>query len=79
MTDKVERRETSCYTYEVNMVVQIIAPTREEADSKLESEGGFVSMRAVTFKDFVPLYSGPEDQSKESDKVAKSEDEPEDA
>lgn len=76
MTDKVERRETSCYTYEVNMVVQILAPTREEADSKLESEGGFVSMRTVTFKDFVPLYSGPEDNSKKSDKVK---DEPEDA
>jgi hypothetical protein len=74
MADKVERRETSCFTYEVNMVVQILAPTREEADSKLESEGGFVSMRTVTFKDFVPLYSGPEDESKESDKT---EDKPE--
>lgn len=56
------------------MVVQILAPTREEADAKLEAEGGFVSMRTVTFKDFVPLYSGPKDESKKSDKA---EDEPE--
>jgi hypothetical protein len=79
MTDKVERRETSCFTYEVNMVVQILAQTREEADAKLESEGGFVSMRTVTFKDFVPLYSGPATDSKESDAPKTAEAEPEDA
>lgn len=70
MTDSVQRKETACFTYEVSMVVQILAPTREEADEKLEQEGGFVSMRTVTFKDFVPIYSGPssdpkKDKSKE--------------
>jgi hypothetical protein len=79
MTDKVERRETSCFTYEVNMVIQILAQTREEANAKLEAEGGFVSMRTVTFKDFVPLYSGPAADAKESETPEVPEAEPEDA
>lgn len=58
MADKVDRRETSCFTYEVNMVIQVLATSKEEADARLESEGGFVSKREVTFRDSVALYSG---------------------
>ena len=66
MTDIIQRKETACFTYEISMIVQVLAPTREEADERLEQEGGFVSMRTVTFKDFVPIYSGPTADPKES-------------
>jgi hypothetical protein len=49
-------KDTSCYTYEVTMVVQVLAPTKELADAKLEQEGGYVSKRSVVFKDSTLLY-----------------------
>jgi hypothetical protein len=49
-------KDTSCYTYEVTMVVQILAPTKELADAKLEQEGGYVSKRSVVFKNSTLLY-----------------------
>jgi hypothetical protein len=62
MTDKKANsiadmfKDTSCYTYEVTMVVQVLAPTKELADAKLEQEGGYVSKRSVVFKDSTLLY-----------------------
>lgn len=49
-------KDTSCYTYEVTLVVQILAPTKEIADMKLEQDGGYVSKRVVVFKDSTILY-----------------------
>jgi hypothetical protein len=40
------------------MIVQVLASDREQADARLEKEGGFVSKREVIFKDMVSLYSG---------------------
>jgi hypothetical protein len=62
MTDKKANsmanmfKDTSCYTYEVTMVVQVLAPNRELADAKLEQDGGYVSKRTVVFKDSTLLY-----------------------
>lgn len=41
--------KTSAYTYEVNLVVQVLASSREEADSLMETQGGHVSLRKVSF------------------------------
>ena len=49
-------KDTSCYTYEVTMLIQILAPSREIADAKLEQEGGYISKRDVTFKSSTLLY-----------------------
>lgn len=49
---------TSCYSYEVTMVVQIMAENEEAAKEKLDKEGGFVSSRNVELKDAVTLYNG---------------------
>jgi len=51
-------KETSCYSYEVLMVVQILAENRESAEEKLDKEGGYVSKRQVLLKDVSPLYNG---------------------
>lgn len=52
--------ETYCYTYEVTMVVQVIAPNKEIADAKLDKDGGYVSKRKVEFVDSVFLYKDDE-------------------
>jgi len=54
--DILDVSETYCYTYEVTMVVQIIAPNKEIADLKLDKDGGYVSKREVQFVDSVFLY-----------------------
>jgi lysozyme len=52
MTTKDETiKETSCYSYEVVMVVQVLAENKESADEKLDKDGGYVSKRQVTLKD----------------------------
>ena len=40
---------TSVFTYEVVMTIQVISPTREAADAKLDTEGGYVSNRVIKF------------------------------
>lgn len=65
MADKVEQRETSCFTYEVKMVVQVFAENKEQADEQLEQSGGYVSYRSVTFKDKVGIYSGEKEAEDE--------------
>ena len=67
---KTENKTTGCYSYEVSMIIQVLAKTKEEADEKLDREGGFISKRDVVFKDVVSLYSGEEtdEKSKTEDK-----------
>ena len=65
MTPENRQNITSCYTYEVVMVVQVLASSKDDADIKLEKEGGYVSKRDVSFKDVVTLYSGSKEEMKE--------------
>ena len=58
MTKDASNLPTTCFTYEVTMVVQILANSKEKADTQLEEQGGYVSKRAVVLKDAVELYSG---------------------
>jgi len=60
VNQETDHGPTLCYTYEVTMVVQVLAKNKEEADSKLQEQGGYVSKRDVSFKDVVSLYSGIE-------------------
>ena len=63
-------KDTICYTYEVTMLIQVLAPDREIADMKLDRDGGYISNREVVFKDATVLYVGSKglDFSKEEDK-----------
>lgn len=54
MSDK----QTFCYTYQVSMVIQILAESEEDAKKQLDNKGGYVSDRQVNLMDSVPLYSG---------------------
>jgi hypothetical protein len=71
MTEKTEStdlkdmfKDTSCYTYEVTMLVQVLAPSREIADAKLNQDGGYVSKRDVDFKSSTLLYKDGLDAEK---------------
>lgn len=35
--------ETQCYTFEVSMLVQVLAETKEEAEEKVNREGGYLN------------------------------------
>ena len=56
MTDKIE--ETTCYTYKVEMIVQILAEDEPKAADQLEKNGGYVTSRKVLLMDSVPLFNG---------------------
>jgi len=58
-------KDTSCYTYEVTMLVQVLAPTREVADAKLDQDGGYVSKRSVEFKHSTLIYKDGIDEETE--------------
>jgi len=58
MTDKIE--DTTCYTYKVEMIVQILAEDEPKAADQLEKNGGYVTTRKVTLMDSVALFNGKE-------------------
>lgn len=49
---------TNCYTYEVKMIIQVLAKDEETAKEKLDKDGGYVTKRDVELKDTISLYSG---------------------
>ena len=56
MNDKLE--DTNCYSYKVEMIIQILAGDEESARSELDKNGGYVTARKVKLMDSVPLYNG---------------------
>lgn len=57
---KEEALATNAYTYEVVMVIQILAEDEKAAREKLDGQGGYVTSRKVTLKDSVSLFNGKE-------------------
>ena len=63
--EKIEENKiTHCYTYEVTMVVQVLAEDEKLAKQKLDDQGGYVTKRNVILKDSIPLYSGESTKEK---------------
>jgi hypothetical protein len=54
----VQDETTTCYTFEVKMLIQILAKDEEAAREKLDKDGGYVTKRDVDLKDSISLYSG---------------------
>jgi hypothetical protein len=50
--------DTSCFTYKVEMIVQILAEDEVKASEQLEKSGGYVTSRKVALMDSVPLFNG---------------------
>jgi hypothetical protein len=59
MKEKTEKTEvTNCYTYKVEMLVQILSEDEKTAAQQLETSGGYVTSRKVTLMDSVSLFNG---------------------
>jgi hypothetical protein len=54
---------THAYTYEVVMVVQILAEDEKSAKERLDGQGGYVTSRKVTLKDSVALFNGKDKEN----------------
>ena len=57
-----EVENTTCYTYKVEMLIQVLAKDEPTALDQLEKSGGYVTNREVTLMDSVSLYNGEKGQ-----------------
>jgi hypothetical protein len=51
-----ETKETQCFSYEVKMLVHIIATDEDVAKKELDEKGGIVTKREVKLLNTVTLY-----------------------
>lgn len=51
---------TTAFTYEVKMIVQVLAEDEKAARQRLDDQGGYVTSREVNLKDSVSLFNGKE-------------------
>jgi hypothetical protein len=58
MKKEKDKKPVSCFTYEVKMIIQILADDEPSAKEKLDKEGGYMTKRDVVLKDSVVLYNG---------------------
>jgi hypothetical protein len=54
--EKKKTKVTECFTYEVTMLVHIIADSEIIAKSQLDEKGGIVTKRDVKLLNSSPLY-----------------------
>jgi hypothetical protein len=52
------KEKTVCYTYKVEMIVQVLADSEDKARAMLDDKGGYVTRRKVTVLDSVALHNG---------------------
>jgi hypothetical protein len=57
-TKTKEKDSTKCFSYEVTMIIQVIAESEQSAKEKLDKEGGYVTKRTTVLVDAVSLFSG---------------------
>jgi hypothetical protein len=58
MKKEKDKKPVSCFTYEVKMIIQILADDEPSARDKLDKEGGYMTKRDVVLKDSVVLFNG---------------------
>jgi|688.fasta_scaffold1076028_1 hypothetical protein len=51
------QESTSCYTYKVEMIIQVLAKDEAAASRKIDTEGGYQTSRKVTLMDKIDLYT----------------------
>ena len=57
-----ETKSTQCFTYEVTMLVHIIADDEASATSQLDEKGGIVTKREVKLLNTAILYGEEKDK-----------------
>lgn len=49
---------TTCYTYEVRMIVQVLATDEKTAKEQLDAQGGYLTKRDVNLVNSIKLPNG---------------------
>ena len=62
ITSIKEIKKTQCFSYEVNMLVHIIADNETDAKTQLDEKGGIVTKRDVKLVNTVTLYGEDKDK-----------------
>ncbi len=62
VTKLKEVKPTQCFSYEVNMLVHIIADDETTAKNQLDEKGGIVTKRDVKLVNTVTLYGEDKDK-----------------
>jgi hypothetical protein len=57
-----ETKKTKCYSFEVKMLVHIIADDEKSAKEQLDEKGGIVTKRDVELLNTVVLYGEEKDE-----------------
>ena len=57
-----ETKSTQCFSYEINMLVHIIADNETTAKNQLDEKGGIVTKRDVNLVNTVTLYCEDKDK-----------------
>ena len=68
-----ENENTSCFTYKVEMIIQILAADQATAKIQLDDKGGYVTSRKVTFMDSVQVYKGNKLTKKDKNIISEQE------
>jgi hypothetical protein len=53
-----DTENTTCFTYKVEMIIQILAADEITARNQLDEKGGYITSRKVTFLDSIQVYKG---------------------
>jgi len=62
VTKVKESKSTQCFSYEVTMIVHIIAADEASAKAQLDEKGGIVTKRDVKLVNTVTLYGEDKDK-----------------
>ena len=62
VTNIKETKPTQCFSYEVNLLVHVIADDEATAKSQLDEKGGIVTKRDVKLVNTVTLYGEDKDK-----------------
>ena len=62
VTNIKETKKTQCFSYEVVMLVHIIADNETDAKTQLDEKGGIVTKRDVKLLNTVTLYGEDKDK-----------------
>jgi hypothetical protein len=62
VTNIKETKPTQCFSYEVTMLVHVIADNEATATSELNEKGGIVTKREVKLVNTVTLYGEDKDK-----------------
>ena len=64
----MSNENTSCFTYKVEMIIQILAEDEMSARAHLDEKGGYITSRKVSFMDSMQVYKGNKLSKKDKDK-----------